>query len=1029
VSITRPRLLRAMLARWEHRVTAVTGGAGLGKTTLLAQSIAENRLAPRGEDVWLGLQPSDAEADSLARDALVAAEPDPADDVDPTGLGGTGGAGLATGAIGATSSARAAANLPPDPRAVADAVWRRAPRHVCLVLDNAHLVPAESAGGRWLSELVEALPANGHLVLSSRGELPIPVARLAAAGELLRVTESELRFTSDEVAGFAERHDVDPAVLARTGGWPALAELAATVEADLTEQYLWEEVLRPLGDERLRALAVLTDLGGADDDLASAALGHRVALEDELAGVPLVAVGADGWRAPHALWDRARRLELAPDERAAARRRAAAHLTGQRRYDEAITLAHEGGLDDLLPDVLRGACARAVRPTVGELERWLDLSPPEVHDSTAGKLAAALLATLADPHQSAGPLREAAKSAREDGDLDAELVAIANLGRVGWWYRDLNLVRELIPRVGELSASGHPGWQGLAACGRGVFADLAGDDATAIAEIDSVPEGALDEGWEATIRWLAGNILAGRGDAEGAAARLAQIPRVDDPNLALTIVGLQTTIRWLRGEVDEVATAIVTFADEIRASGLTHNLGVAVPAASLILAYLGDLAGARGFLADAHDLDDVNPVSLRIATAAVRVAEGDEEAATAELRAALAESPIGLGTERRLWRQALALSYVLLPETRADWDAADLRGTYDTSRRLAAAVVAVREGAGKPDAALRTLALPAPGVTRAVLPFRFAADLAVGLEAAGNSAGATLLDAVGPPGRSALRQMAGASSGRRAKPARTLLAAVPAPPPAVTDLGVLGPLALWRGGEEVTGSDLRRERVRALLAFLVGHRRTTRAEITAALWPDLDDQAAGNNLRVTLTYLLRVLEPWRAAGEPSFHVRTSGQRVELVTGDHLRVDADRFDEHLAAAGRAEADGTPSLALEHDLAAVALYRGDLYAGVEAEWVDLDRDHFRQRMVAAATRAGQLLAARGDIDEADDVARRAIAADAWAEHAYAVLATTALARNDRVGARQALDRCMAALADLGVDPSDETQRLRRRLRTSG
>jgi len=38
--LIRPRLLRALLGRWEHRVTLVVGGAGLGKTTLLVQAVA-----------------------------------------------------------------------------------------------------------------------------------------------------------------------------------------------------------------------------------------------------------------------------------------------------------------------------------------------------------------------------------------------------------------------------------------------------------------------------------------------------------------------------------------------------------------------------------------------------------------------------------------------------------------------------------------------------------------------------------------------------------------------------------------------------------------------------------------------------------------------------------------------------------------------------------------------------------------------------------------------------------------------------
>jgi LuxR family transcriptional regulator, maltose regulon positive regulatory protein len=224
--------------------------------------------------------------------------------------------------------------------------------------------------------------------------------------------------------------------------------------------------------------------------------------------------------------------------------------------------------------------------------------------------------------------------------------------------------------------------------------------------------------------------------------------------------------------------------------------------------------------------------------------------------------------------------------------------------------------------------------------------------------------------------------------------------------------------------------VRALLAFLVGHRTTSRAAIMAALWPDLDERAAANNLRVTMTYLLRVLEPWRSGRESAYHIRVDGPTVQLVTGDWLRIDLDRFDEHVARAAQAEADGTPSLALEHNLAAVALYRGEAHEGVTgAEWITLEREHFRVRFVAAATRAGELLVAWGDADEAERVARRAVEVDPWAEDAYAVLVSVALARGDRSAARRALDRTLAALTDLGVEPSEETRRLRRRVRSGG
>jgi DNA-binding SARP family transcriptional activator len=236
-------------------------------------------------------------------------------------------------------------------------------------------------------------------------------------------------------------------------------------------------------------------------------------------------------------------------------------------------------------------------------------------------------------------------------------------------------------------------------------------------------------------------------------------------------------------------------------------------------------------------------------------------------------------------------------------------------------------------------------------------------------------------------------------------------------------------GEIAADPELRRSRLRALLAFLVTHRQTTRPAVAAALWPDLDERAAVNNLGVTLNLLRRVLEPWRHSGEPPFLLRLDGQVLRLVTGEHLRLDVDEFDGHRAAATQAEADGVPSLALEHDLAAVDLYRGDLFADlVDAEWSGLDREHYRIHFVSAAVRAGQLLLGRGDPDRAEAVARRALAIDRWAEEAYAVLVGAAIARSDRAGAHRMLNHCFDALEELGAQPSAATRSLRLRLQAT-
>lgn len=249
------------------------------------------------------------------------------------------------------------------------------------------------------------------------------------------------------------------------------------------------------------------------------------------------------------------------------------------------------------------------------------------------------------------------------------------------------------------------------------------------------------------------------------------------------------------------------------------------------------------------------------------------------------------------------------------------------------------------------------------------------------------------------------------------------------ELGVVGPLSLRRDGVAVDDPALRRERVRVLLAYLITHRAASRAELTAALWPDFDERAGANNLRVTLNHLLQALEPWRLERDPSYFVRSDNTELRLVRDKRLLVDVDEFDGHLAAAKRADADGVPSLALAEYLAAVRLWRGELHADVSGQaWLELERERVRAGYVGALQRAAQLLAGRGhgdDVERAEELARRAIGIDPWAEVAYGVLAGTALGRGDRSAARRVLERSYAVAADLGVEPSEDIRHVARRL----
>jgi DNA-binding SARP family transcriptional activator len=285
-----------------------------------------------------------------------------------------------------------------------------------------------------------------------------------------------------------------------------------------------------------------------------------------------------------------------------------------------------------------------------------------------------------------------------------------------------------------------------------------------------------------------------------------------------------------------------------------------------------------------------------------------------------------------------------------------------------------------------------------------------------------LIDVCGDSVRAVLRELA--ATAELARPARRLLREIPATPVAEVRVGTLGPMTLQHGDVALDVGDWRRERVRSLLAYLVTFRNATRAETADALWPALDADAGAANLRTTLNYLHRVLEPERAAGDAPWFVRSEGERLVVHTSG-LTVDAWELETHLDAAGAADEARTPSRALEHLEAALALWRGDYLADVFDDWAAPERERLRARFLSASVRAGELLLGRGDVDRTLAIATRALDAEPWLEAAHRLVVASHLARGDRVTARRSLDRCRTALGDLGIAPSQETEMLARGL----
>lgn len=213
--VPRSRLTERLNRGTESSLTLVSAPAGFGKTTVLADWLAAGDADERSV-AWLSLDESDNQASSFWT-YLIAA--------------------LQTVAPGIGASAHSLLREPqPAPIETVLAALLNdlgaAPNDVVLVLDDYHAIEAHDIQDG-MAFLLEHLPPKVHLVIATRADPALPLARLRALGELVEIRAVDLRFTPDEAAAYLNGvmglalAPTDVAALeSRTEGWIAALQLA-----------------------------------------------------------------------------------------------------------------------------------------------------------------------------------------------------------------------------------------------------------------------------------------------------------------------------------------------------------------------------------------------------------------------------------------------------------------------------------------------------------------------------------------------------------------------------------------------------------------------------------------------------------------------------------------------------------------------------------------------------------------------------------------------------------------------------------
>jgi LuxR family transcriptional regulator, maltose regulon positive regulatory protein len=245
LSVIRNSISRTLELGTSKKLTLVCAGAGYGKTTQVSQWLEES-LIP---SAWLSLDEADKDPYRFFEYLIASLQ-------------------CISDSLGEGLSALLKTSPPASLETITQILLNQlseAKSKLILVLDDYHLA-ANKAVDDAVSLILQNLPQKIHLVIISRDEPKLPLARLRSDGELSELLSSDLKFNSSEISQFLAKNltvELSTAELneleQRTEGWIVGLKLAALVLSHKKDaqdyiksfsgrhryiyDYLWHEVL------------------------------------------------------------------------------------------------------------------------------------------------------------------------------------------------------------------------------------------------------------------------------------------------------------------------------------------------------------------------------------------------------------------------------------------------------------------------------------------------------------------------------------------------------------------------------------------------------------------------------------------------------------------------------------------------------------------------------------------------------------------------------------------------------------------
>ncbi len=565
-------------------------------------------------------------------------------------------------------------------------------------------------------------------------------------------------------------------------------------------------------------------------------------------------------------------------------------------------------------------------------------------------------------------LERARRAFEKSGDAEAEVGVLLHFGTLARARNDLGEVGRLLRRAQAIARDGQPVAAALVALGRALAAQLAGQPEVAVEALDDVPPGTLTGDWAAQELMVRGTNLMLAGQLDPAIVVLGHATGVGSPSSRAIATQLLATARWSAGDVE----GSFGDADAAERLAIEHGYPLQVQTVQSLkatwLAASGQAALAEDTLARLRPGLPVRPGPVGETELLMSVADillAANAGDNDRARKLLAQLPPLVERPVRSTVWRAALDAALRPDTWPEWAVLAERHTA-LRRAVAAGEAAARHLAGGPPVERRH----AP-----FLPARWCV-----------------------PGAGPVRiRFIGGAELRHG-------------------FGLQDPPSWARG------------RARELCLHLALVNDRGRSGVAAALWPDLNNDAASRNLRVTLTHLLDALEPGRPRGAPSVLLADGDGRLAFRRDAGLSVDLWDVEHHIQAilGRRGGTDQPVPVTLAHARRLLDSGAGPILGGAPiGEWFEPHRRRLDDLLLQALTEGARRALGAHDHDLASALAQRATELDPWSERGHQLLIRARLAGGDVDGARRAFLETAGRLTELGVTPEPATVELARRV----